>query len=239
MLGLTPSAIDAILLSVQVAVWCTLLVLPVATFFAYVLARFEFPGKVLLDAAIHLPLVLPPVVTGYALLILLGRNGVIGGFLADELGIVFAFRWTGAVIASAVMALPLSVRAIRVALEGVDPLYERAAKSLGTNRLTVLLRVTLPLAMPGLVAGAIFAFAKSLGEFGATITFVANIPGETQTIPSAIYSLLQAPGGEAEALILSGIAGILALLSLVAAELFVRYQRGRETRALSQQRNRI
>jgi molybdate transport system permease protein len=218
----TASELDAIRLSAVVALWCTLAVLPVATALGWLLARRDFRGKLLLDAAVHLPLVIPPVVTGYLLLILLGRNGPLGRLLEDWLGIVVAFRWTGAVIASAVMALPLAVRAIRVAFEAVDRDLERSAASLGAGPWRSFFRVSLPLALPGLIAGAILAFAKSLGEFGATITFVSNIPGETQTIPTAIYTYMQVPGSEWQVLRLTIVAVALSFLALLASEIFAR-----------------
>lgn len=224
---------DAVALSLRVAFWCTLVVLPPAVLTAWLLARAEFPGKILLDAIVHLPLVVPPVVTGYVLLLLLGRKGPVGGWLEEWFGIVLAFKWTGAVVASAVMAFPLAVRAIRVAIDAVDPAMERAARSLGAGRIRAFLWVTLPLAAPGVVAGAVLAFARSLGEFGATITFVSNIPGETQTIPSAIYAYIQTPGGDGAALRLTAMAVLLSLAALVASEWLarrvhpVRYRRGR------------
>ena len=178
----TPAEWEAVALSLRVAFWCTLAVLPPAVLTAWLLARASFPGKILVDALVHLPLVVPPVVTGYLLLIVLGRKGPVGAWLEDWFGIVLAFKWTGAVVASAVMAFPLAVRAIRVAIDAVDPAMEQAARSLGAGRIRAFLQVTLPLAAPGVVAGAVLAFARSLGEFGATITFVSNIPGETQTI---------------------------------------------------------
>lgn len=213
---------DAIRLSLIVAFWCTVVVLPPAVAVAWLLARARFPGKIFVDALVHLPLVIPPVVTGYLLLILMGRKGPIGAWLESWFGIVFAFQWTGAVIASAVMAFPLAVRAIRVAIEAVDPAIERSARSLGAGRLRTFIRVTLPLAAPGLIAGGVLAFAKSLGEFGATITFVSNIPGETQTIPSAIYAYTQQPGGEGPALRLAAMAVALSLTALVISEWFAR-----------------
>lgn len=213
---------DAIWLSLKVALACTVVVLPFAVAMAWLLARVEFPGKIFLDAIVHLPLVVPPVVTGYLLLITLGRKGAVGSVLDEWFGIVFAFKWTGAVIASAVMAFPLAVRAIRVAIESVDPAMERSARSLGAGRLRTFLKVTLPLAVPGVVAGAVLAFARSLGEFGATITFVSNIPGETQTIPSAIYAYINQPGGEGAALRLTAMSIFLALGALVASEVLAR-----------------
>ena len=213
---------DAIGLSLRVALWCTIAVLPPAVLVAWLLARVDFPGKIFVDALVHLPLVVPPVVTGYLLLILLGRYGPVGGWLEDWFGIVLAFKWTGAVVASAVMAFPLAVRAIRIAIESVDPQMERAARSLGAGRIRAFLKVTLPLAAPGVVAGAVLAFARSLGEFGATITFVSNIPGETQTIPSAIYAYINQPGGDAAALRLTIMSVLLSLAALVASEFLAR-----------------
>lgn len=213
---------NAIGLSLRVAFWCTVVTMPPAIAAAWLLARVNFPGKTLVDALVHLPLVVPPVVTGYLLLTLLGRNGPIGAWLEDSFGIVVAFRWTGAVIASGVMAFPLAVRAVRVAIEAVDRDMERAARSLGAGRLTTFLRVTLPLAAPGVIAGAVLAFAKSLGEFGATITFVSNIPGETQTIPSAIYAYIQTPNMDWAAARLTLMAVALSLIALVISEWFAR-----------------
>lgn len=229
----TPAEWDAVALSLRVAFWCTLAVLPPAILTAWLLARTAFPGKIFVDALVHLPLVVPPVVTGYLLLIVLGRKGPVGAWLEDWFGIVLAFKWTGAVVASAVMAFPLAVRAIRVAIDAVDPAMEQAARSLGAGRIRAFFAVTLPLAAPGVVAGAVLAFARSLGEFGATITFVSNIPGETQTIPSAIYAYIQTPGGEGAALRLTAMAVALSLLALVASEWLarrvhpVRYRSGR------------
>jgi molybdate transport system permease protein len=213
---------QAIGLSLQVAIWCTIAVLIPAIATAWLLARVNFPGKLLVDALVHLPLVIPPVVTGYLLLLLLGRKGPVGAWLEHWLGIVVAFQWTGAVIASAVMAFPLAVRAIRVAIEAVDPQMERAARGLGAGRFRTFLQVTLPLAAPGVLAGAVLAFAKSLGEFGATITFVSNIPGETQTIPSAIYAYIQTPGGDWGALRLTLMAVALSFCALIASEWLAR-----------------
>lgn len=189
----------ALTLSLKVSLVATLVGLPFAIWVAFVLARKDFPGKSLVSALVHLPLVLPPVVTGYLLLITFGRNGPVGSFLDTVFGITFAFRWTGAALAAGIMAFPLMVRAIRLALEAVDPKLEEAAATLGAPRWSVMARVTLPLALPGIIAGTVMGFAKAMGEFGATITFVANIPGETQTLPSAIYALLQIPGQEGAA----------------------------------------
>jgi molybdate transport system permease protein len=196
--------------------------LPVGVLIALVLARGRFWGKGLLDVLVHLPLILPPVVTGFALLVLFGRRGVFGAFLAETLGIVLAFRWTGAALASAIMGFPLLVRAIRLSVEAVDRRLEDAAGTLGAGPAWRFLTVTLPLIAPGIVAGAILAFARSLGEFGATITFVSNIPGETQTLPSAIYTFTQVPGGDAGAMRLSLVSVLIAALALLASEVLAR-----------------
>jgi len=222
LMDLSPAEWRAAALSLQVAVWCTIVVLPPAIAVAWLLSRTSFPGKSFVDALVHLPLVMPPVVTGYILLLLLGRRGPVGAWLESWFGIVLAFRWTGAVVASAVMAFPLAVRAVRIGIDSVDPAMERSARSLGAGRIRTFLWVTLPLALPGVIAGAVLAFAKSLGEFGATITFVSNIPGETQTIPSAIYAYTQTPGGEWGALRLTFISVALSLLALMASELLAR-----------------
>ncbi len=218
MLTLTPTELDIVTLSIKIACWSTLGSVPVAMALAMVLARTQFFGKALLDGAVHLPLVLPPVVIGYVLLLALGRQGIIGEFLETHFGIVFAFRWTGAALASALMGLPLAVRAIRQSIESVDPRVEAAAHTLGANRLWVFCTITLPLILPGVLNGAVLAFARSLGEFGATITFVSNIPGETQSLPLAIYSLTQSPGGDAQALRLCGMSIILSLGALIFSE---------------------
>lgn len=215
---LTPDQWRAVALSVQVSVWATLLSLPFGVGVAYVLARYRFPGRQILNGLVHLPLILPPVVTGYLLLLAFGRQGPLGGFLEQCCGVVFAFRWTGAALAAAVMAFPLMVRAIRLAVEAVDPKLEQAAGTLGASRAWVFATVTLPLILPGVVAGAILGFAKAMGEFGATITFVSNIPGQTQTLPSAIYAELQVPGGDAQAARLVLIAIAIAMAALVASE---------------------
>jgi molybdate transport system permease protein len=222
MLELTPEEWEAVRLSLRVSVWATLLSLPVGVAVALALARGRFWGRELLNGFVHLPLILPPVVTGYVLLGLFGRRGPIGAWLEETFGIVLAFRWTGAVLACAVMAFPLMVRAIRLAIEAVDPRLEEAAGTLGANRAATFLVVTLPLILPGIVAGAILAFAKAMGEFGATITFVASIPGETRTIPSAIYGLLQVPGGEAAATRLTLVSIAIAIAALLASELVAR-----------------
>ena len=219
---LSPEEWTAVRLSLKVATVATLATLPLGIALALVLARARFPGKTLLDGLIHLPLVLPPVVTGYALLVLFGRRGPIGSFLEQSFGIVLSFRWTGAALACAIMGLPLMVRAIRLAIEAIDHRLEEAAGTLGASSLWVLATVTLPLALPGILAGAVLGFAKALGEFGATITFVSNIPGETQTIPSAIYNYTQVPGGDAGALRLSLIAVAISLAALVVSETIAR-----------------
>jgi molybdate transport system permease protein len=212
----------AVRLSVQVSLWATLLSLPLGIAVAWLLARTEFWGKQLLNGLVHLPLILPPVVTGYLLLLFFGRRGIGGQFLEQAFGIVLAFRWTGAVLAAAVMAFPLMVRAIRLSIEAVDPKLEQAASTLGASRIWVFLVVTLPLIAPGIVAGAILAFAKAMGEFGATITFVSNIPGQTQTLPSAIYTFTQVPGGDAGAMRLTLVAIAVAMTALVASEFIAR-----------------
>jgi molybdate transport system permease protein len=222
----TPAELVAIKLSLRVAVVATIASLPFGLAVAMLLARARFPGKILVDGLVHLPLVLPPVVTGYLLLIGFGRRGVIGAFLEHTLGLVFAFRWTGAALASAVMGFPLLVRAVRLSIEAVDRKLEDAAASLGARRISVFATITLPLILPGLIAGAVLAFAKALGEFGATITFVSNIPGETQTIPTAIYTALQVPDGEAAAIRLSIVSIVISLSALVLSELLARRMRG-------------
>ncbi|MEM7567516.1 MAG: molybdate ABC transporter permease subunit [Pseudomonadota bacterium] len=209
---------QAVALSLRVAVVATLFSLPPGIAIAWVLARKRFVGHGLLNALVHLPLVLPPVVTGYVLLVLFGRRGAIGGFLEAQFGIVIAFRWTGAALAGAVMAFPLMVRAIRLGIEAVDPKLEAAAGTLGASPWQVFLRVTLPLIAPAILAGAVLAFAKAMGEFGATITFASSIPGQTQTIPSAIYALLQTPGGEDGAARLVVVSVIVAVGALALSE---------------------
>jgi len=221
-LELSPDDWTAVRLSLKIAVTATAVGLPFGVLAAYALARWRFPGKTLLDSLIHLPLVLPPVVTGYVLLILLGRRGLIGEFLADRFGIVFAFRWTGAAVACGVMGFPLMVRAIRLSIEAIDRRLEDAAGTLGANGPWTFALVTLPLAIPGLVVGTILGFAKALGEFGATITFVSNIPGETRTISAAIFTYTQVPGGDAAAWRLTAVAIIIALGALVLSEIISR-----------------
>ncbi len=232
MLTLTPAEWEVIQLSLKVAFWSVLCSLPPALAIAVLLARCKFPGKSLFDAVVHLPLVLPPVVIGYCLLLLLGRRGPVGALLDEYFGIVFAFRWTGAAVAAGIMGFPLMVRAMRLSIEAIDTGLEDAARTLGAPRLRVFLTITLPLAMPGIFTGALLSFARSLGEFGATITFVSNIPGETRTLPLAIYTLTQVPGGDAAALRLSIIAIILSVLALMLSEWLVqragRRARGRD-----------
>lgn len=218
----TPAELSALALSLKVALGCTLVVAAPAVFTGWWLARKDFPGKTLLDALVHLPLVLPPVVPGYLLLVLLGRNGVIGRWLDQEWGLRLAFTWKGAVIASAVMAFPLAVRAVRLAIALVDPRLEQAALTLGAHPARVFLTVTLPLAFSGVLTGLILAFGRSLGEFGATITFVGNIEGETRTLPLAIYTATQVPGGEQEAARLTLLSIALALAALAASEIIAR-----------------
>ncbi|MBH1974363.1 MAG: molybdate ABC transporter permease subunit [Rhodobacteraceae bacterium] len=218
---LTPEGAQALRLSLQVALTAMLCSLPFGIAVAWLLARKEFWGKQILNGLVHLPLILPPVVTGYLLLITFGRRGTLGPFL-ESIGIVFSFRWTGAALAAAVMAFPLMVRAIRLSIEAVDQRLEAAASTLGAAPFWVFLTVTLPLALPGVLAGAVLGFAKALGEFGATITFVAAIPGETQTLPSGIYALLQVPGGDAAAGRLVVLSILLAMGALVLSEVLAR-----------------
>jgi molybdate transport system permease protein len=219
---LTAQEWDAVRLSLKVATVAMLASLPFGLAVAYLLARAEFPGKTLVNALVHLPLVLPPVVTGYVLLLLFGRRGPIGAFLAENFGLVFSFRWTGAALACAVMGFPFLVRAIRLSIESVDRRLEAAASTLGASAPWVFLTVTLPLILPGIVAGMILCFAKAMGEFGATITFVSNIPGETQTLPSAIYVFTQVPGGDAQALRLTAISVVISVAALIASEALAR-----------------
>ena len=222
MIELSPQEWTAVALSLRIALVATLVALPFGIAIATLLARKSFWGKSLLDAVVHLPLVMPPVVTGYLLLITFGRKAPVGAFLADHFGIVFSFRWTGAALACGIMAFPLMVRAIRLSIEAIDRRLEDAAATLGANRIWLFLTVTLPLALPGIIAGMMLAFARALGEFGATITFVSNIPGETQTISAAIYTLTQVPGGDAAALSLVIVAVIISLTALIASEWFAR-----------------
>ena len=215
---LAPEEWQAVALSLKVALWAMALSLPPGIFVAYALARWRFPGKALLNGIVHLPLVLPPVVTGYLLLVTLGRRAPLGAWLEQSFGLVFAFRWTGAALAAAIMAFPLMVRAIRLSIEAVDRGLEEAAGTLGAGRAQVFATVTLPLILPGIIAGAILAFAKAMGEFGATITFVSNIPGQTQTLPSAIYAFLQVPGGESSALRLVAVSVAISMTALLLSE---------------------
>ena len=217
MLDLTPAEWTAVALSLKVAAVATLASLGPGLATAWLLARRRFPGRALLDGLVHLPLILPPVVTGYLLLLAFGRRGPVGSLLA-EIGVVLAFRWTGAALACAIMGFPLMVRAMRLSIEAVDRRIEQAAGTLGASPLTVFLTVTLPLSLPGCIAGAVLAFAKAMGEFGATITFVSNIPGETQTLPSAIYTLTQVPGGEGPALRLTLVSIAISVTALLASE---------------------
>ena len=221
LIDFSPEELTAIRLSLKVAFWAMVCSLPVGIAVALALARGRFWGKSLLNALVHLPLVMPPVVTGYLLLLLLGRRGPLGRVLADGLGIVFAFRWTGAALACAVMGFPLMVRSIRLSLDAVDRRLEDAARTLGANAFWVFVTITLPLILPGIVAGMILSFARALGEFGATITFVSNIPGETQTLPTAIYTFTQVPGGDLAAFRLTLVSVAISLLALFASEVLI------------------
>ena len=216
----------ALMLSLKVGIVSVLGILPVAFALAYLLARRDFYGRTLVDVLVHLPLVVPPVVTGYVLLLAFGAQGPLGHWLQSHLGITLIFRWTGAALASAIMALPLMVRAIRLSLEAIDPRYSDAARTLGASPLHVFFTITLPLAFPGIIAGLVLGFAKSVGEFGATITFVSNIPGQTQTLPLAIYSGLQIPGGEASVWRLALLSVALSAGALLASEYLARRARG-------------
>jgi molybdate transport system permease protein len=220
--NLSPAEWTAVELSLRVSIVATVVALPFGIAIGWLLARKDFWGKIVVDGLVYLPLVLPPVVTGYLLLISFGRKGPIGAFFADYLGIVFSFRWTGAALSCGVMGFPLMVRPIRLAIEAIDRRLEDAAATLGAGRFLVFLTITLPLALPGVIAGAVMCFARALGEFGATITFVSNIPGETQTISAAIYTLLQIPDGEAQAGRLVVVAIVLALAAVIASEWFAR-----------------
>lgn len=218
---LGPQEWQAVALSLKVAIWATVFALPLGLFVAYALARWSFPGKQIVNGLVHLPLILPPVVTGYLLLLTFGLRAPVGSLLQD-IGIVFAFRWTGAALAAGIMGFPLMVRAMRLSIEAVDPKLEQAASTLGASRMWVFLTITLPLILPGVIAGALLAFAKAMGEFGATITFVSNIPGRTQTLPSAIYEFLQVPGGEASALRLVFVSITVAMGALILSEWLAR-----------------
>jgi molybdate transport system permease protein len=226
-LTLTPLEAEALRLSLWVSGWAVAASLPFGILFAWVLARRNFPGKTILDGLIHLPLVLPPVVIGYVLLVIMGRKGMLGGPLYDVLGISFAFNWKGAALASAVVAFPLLVRAIRLSMESVDQGLEDAARTLGAGPIRVFFTITIPLVGPGIITGVILGFARSLSEFGATITFVSNIPGETRTLPLALYTLTQVPGGDAGAFRLCVISVIVAMLALTASEILARRVAGK------------
>jgi molybdate transport system permease protein len=220
--GLSPDEWTAVELSLRISIVATICALPFGIAVGWLLARTDFWGKTLVDGIVHLPLVLPPVVTGYLLLISFGRRGPVGAFLYEYFGIVFSFRWTGAALACGVMGFPLMIRPIRLSLEAIDRRLEDAAATLGASGAFVFLTVTLPLALPGMIAGVLLCFARALGEFGATITFVSNIPGETQTISAAIYTLTQVPGGDAAASRLVLVAIALSLTALIASEWFAR-----------------
>lgn len=224
---LSPEEWSAVGLSLQVAAVAVAASLPLGVAVAYLLARGRFWGRGALDAVVHLPLILPPVVTGYLLLLFFGRRGPAGAFLEAHFGLVFSFRWTGAALACAVMGFPLMVRAIRLSIEAVDRRLEDAASTLGASPAMVFLTITLPLMAPGVIAGVILSFAKAMGEFGATITFVSNIPGETQTLPSAIYALTQVPGGDAGALRLTLVSVVLSVAALAASEALARAMKRR------------
>ena len=230
MLGLTSMEWEALRLSLWISFWAVAVSMPFGILVAWILARLRFPGKSIFDGIVHLPLVLPPVVTGYVLLVLFGRKGPLGAFLQDHLGVTLAFNWKGAALAAAVMAFPLLVRAVRLSMESVDQELEAAARTLGAGPLRVFFTVTLPLVAPGIISGLILAFARSLGEFGATITFVSNIPGETRTLPLALYTLTQMPDGETGAMRLCllsvGVAMVAMVLSEMAARRFSRQLKG-------------
>lgn len=227
MFGLSPLEIEAIELSLKVSLWAVAISLPLGIAVAWILARCEFPGKSLFDALIHVPLVVPPVVIGYLLLILLGRNGAIGFWLYDSFGITVAFSWQGAAVAAAVMAFPLMVRAIRLSIEAIDTRLEQAARTLGAGPIDVFFSITLPLTGSGIVVGVILAFARALGEFGATITFVSAIPGETTTLPVALYGLTQVPGQEGSAIRLVIISVVIAFAAMFLSEVIARRVRRR------------
>lgn len=222
-LTLTPLEREALSLSLWVSTWAVIAILPPGIFIAWLLARKKFIGKTLLDGLTHLPLVLPPVVIGYLLLVLLGRKGIIGAWIYENLGISFIFNWKGAAVASAVVAFPLLVRAIRLSIEQVDEGLEAAARTLGAGSLRIFFTITMPLIMPGIITGMVLAFARSLSEFGATITFVSNIPGQTRTLPLALYTLTQVPDGEAAALRICAISLVIAFVALILSEFSSRY----------------
>jgi molybdate transport system permease protein len=227
MFGLTPLEIEAVQLSLKVSLWAVTISLPFGVAVAWVLARCDFPGKSLFDALVHVPLVVPPVVIGYLLLVLLGRRGVLGAWLYESFGITAAFSWQGAAVAAAVMAFPLMVRAIRLSIEAIDQRLEQAARTLGAGPVDVFFSVTLPLTGSGIVVGAILAFARALGEFGATITFVSAIPGETTTLPVALYGLAQVPGQEGSALRLVILSIVIAFAAMFVSEVIARRVRQR------------
>jgi len=229
---LTPGEWSVVALSLRVSVAAVVLTLPLAYALAWLLARRRFPGRLLLDALVHMPLVLPPVVTGWMLLLLFGRNGPIGAWLDANFGVTLVFHWTGAALAAAVMALPLMVRAMRLSIEAVDRRLVDAARTLGARPGRAFLTITLPLSAPGIAAGAMLGFARSLGEFGATITFASNIAGQTRTLPLAIYTGLQLPGGEALVTRLSIVSVILSVAALVVSELLVRRSGGSRAHVL-------
>lgn len=229
--GLTPAEWAIVGLSLKVGAVAIALTMPIAFALAWALSRGRFPGKLLLDALVHLPLVVPPVVTGWLLLLAFGTNGPAGRWLEQAFGLTFMFRWTGAALAAAIMALPLMVRAIRISLDGVDRRLETAARTLGAGPWRTFFTITLPLCLPGVLAGAVLGFARSLGEFGATITFVSNVPGETQTLPLAIYAALQQPGGEAIVTRLAAMSVVLSLAALVVSEALAR-RAGKERHVL-------
>ena len=222
MFALTPDDWDILSLSLKIGLVAVGAMLPIAFAIAYVLARGRFPGKLMIDALVHLPLVVPPVVTGWLLLLAFGTQGPVGRWLNDWFGVTVMFRWTGAAIAAAIMAMPLMIRAMRLSIEAVDPRLEAAAATLGAGRWRTFATITLPLSLPGILAGVVLGFARSIGEFGATITFVSNIPGETRTLPIAIYSALQAPGGDAAVMRLSILSILLSLGALVVSDLLAR-----------------
>jgi molybdate transport system permease protein len=222
MLSLTPEEWVAVALSLRIALWATLVATPFGIAIGWLLARKEFWGKTLVDGVVHLPLVVPPVVTGYLLLISLGRRGPIGALLEEYLGIVLSFRWTGAAVACGIMGFPLLVRAVRISIDAIDRRLEDAGATLGAGRFWVFFTITLPLALPGIISGMVLCFAKALGEFGATITFVSNIPGETRTISVAIYTYTNIPGGDAAAARLVVVAIVISLAALILSEWFAR-----------------
>lgn len=213
---------EALKLSLWISFWAVSGSLPLGILTAWILARVNFPGKGIFDGIVHLPLVLPPVVTGYMLLVLFGRKGPLGAFMRDQFGFSLAFNWKGAALAAAVMAFPLMVRAVRLSIESVDQGFESAARTLGARPLRVFFTVTLPLTLPGIISGMILAFARSLGEFGATITFVSNIPGQTQTLPLALYTLTQVPGGETSAMRLCVLSVGVSMVALFFSEMAAR-----------------